>query len=312
MLVNLGTPDEPEADAIRRYLKEFLSDPRVVDLPRWLWLPILNGIILRTRPRKLVEKYEFIWGTHDGPIRNITAALATRMQSLMPDLKVVSAMTYGSPAIGDVLSDLTDFDNLVVVPLFPQYAGATTGAVHDALDKALASQSNHWRIDFIEDYHTDHGYIDALADSIRRTKAYRDSRPELVFSFHGIPQSQAKKGDPYPEQCQTTASLVAASLGLPSDRWMVTFQSRFGPAPWLQPYTDETMEALPARDTKDVLVVCPGFATDCLETIEEIKLLNREIFMTAGGSSFGYVKALNGSWSHAKLLAALVARRIQN
>ncbi len=310
VLVNLGTPDEPTADAIRRYLKQFLSDPRVVDLPRWLWLPILNGIILRTRPPKLVENYSLVWGTYDGPIRTITAALAKRLQSLLPEQKVVSAMTYGEPSLHRVLDDLRDYEKLVVVPLFPQYAGATTGAVRDALDQAIAQHDHAWQVTFIDEYHAAPGYITSLADSIRRSKSYREGSPKVVFSFHGIPQSQAKRGDPYPEQCHATASLVAAQLDLPADRWMVTFQSRFGPAPWLQPYTDKTMEALPEKGVKDVLIVCPGFATDCLETIEEIKVQNQEIFLEAGGQSFSYVKALNASWDHARCMEDITSKAL--
>lgn len=310
ILVNLGTPDAPEPEPIRRYLKEFLSDPRVVDLPRWLWLPILNGIILRTRPPKLVEKYEFVWGRFDGPVRNITRALADRLQAAMPSLEVVSAMTYGRPSISDVLDQLELKDRLVIVPLFPQYAGATTGAVKDALARALHGRAKKWDIEFIDDYHADNAYIDSLAALIRRSKAYREGQPRIIFSFHGIPQSQARRGDPYPEQCHATASLVAASLDLPADRWMVTFQSRFGPAPWLQPYTDETMAALPEMGVKDVLVVCPGFATDCLETLEEIRLLNREIFLESGGETFNYVKALNATRHHVNVQQKLVNRKL--
>ncbi len=310
MLVNLGTPDAPEADAIRVYLKQFLSDPRVVDYPRWFWLPILNGIILRTRPPKLVEKYEMVWGTRAGPIKSITEALALRMQKHLPACQVVSAMTYGNPSMPDVLNRVKDAERILVLPLFPQYAGATTGAVADAWDHALAEIGIEPDWELIEEYHTDNGYIDALASSIAAAKAFRDSEPHLVFSFHGIPQSQSDRGDPYARQCQTTARLVAAKLNLPENRFRITFQSRFGPLPWLQPYTDKTMEALPGEGIDNVLVVCPGFSVDCLETIEEIKLQNKDIFMAAGGKHFNYVKALNATEAHAALLANLVKGRL--
>lgn len=309
LLINLGTPDAPEENAIRRYLKQFLSDPRVVDFPRWLWLPILNGIILRTRPPKLVEKYQLIWGTKDGPIRNITHALGRRLQSLMPDVHVATAMTYGSPSVASVLDGLTEYKKLTVLPLFPQYAGATTAAVRDELDRALAGRENQWEVQFIEEYHTRKSYITALAESIRENKAFREGKATLIFSFHGIPQSQAKAGDPYPVQCEATAKHVAHALKLKDDQWRMTYQSRFGPLPWLQPYTDKTMEALPDQGVKEVLVVCPGFSADCLETVEEIRVLNREIFEAAGGITFNYVKALNASWRHAETIKDLITNR---
>jgi protoporphyrin/coproporphyrin ferrochelatase len=306
MLVNLGTPDAPDEGSIRRYLKQFLSDPRVVNLPRWLWLSILNLIILRVRPPKLVAKYKLVWGTKDGPIRNITNALAKRVSTLMPGVPVVTAMTYGNPSMGDALRQVSDAERIIVLPLFPQYAGATTGAVQDALEQALANSTGRYMIDFVDEYHTHPGYIDALAVSIEKSKAYRDGMPRLVFSFHGIPKAQADSGDPYPLQCQTTASLVATRLNLPKDRWMLTFQSRFGPAEWLTPYTDITMGALPDQGIHDVLVVCPGFSVDCLETIEEIKILNRDIFLAAGGKRFTYVKALNASWDHTNVILDII------
>jgi len=306
VLVNLGTPDAPDEDSIRRYLKQFLSDPRVVNLPRWLWLSILNLIILRVRPPKLVAKYKLVWGTKDGPIRNITNALAKRVSTLTSGVPVVTAMTYGNPSLSDALRQVSDAERIIVLPLFPQYAGATTGAVQDALEQALANSTSRYMIDFVDEYHTHPGYIDALAVSVEKSKAYRDGTPQLVFSFHGIPKSQADSGDPYPLQCRTTASLVAARLNLPKDRWTLTFQSRFGPAEWLTPYTDVTMESLPGQGIHDVLVVCPGFSVDCLETIEEIKILNRDIFLAAGGKRFTYVKALNASWDHTNVILDII------
>lgn len=311
VLVNLGTPDAPDEDSIRRYLKQFLSDPRVVNLPRWLWLSILNLIILRVRPPKLVAKYKLVWGTKDGPIRNITNALAKRVSTLTSGVPVVTAMTYGNPSLSDALRQVSDAERIIVLPLFPQYAGATTGAVQDALEQALANSTSRYMIDFVDEYHTHPGYIDALAVSVEKSKAYRDGTPQLVFSFHGIPKSQADSGDPYPLQCRTTASLVAARLNLPKDRWTLTFQSRFGPAEWLTPYTDVTMESLPGQGIHDVLVVCPGFSVDCLETIEEIKILNRDIFLAAGGKRFTYVKALNASWDHANVIVDIINKYLK-
>ena len=312
LLVNLGTPDQPDAESIRRYLKQFLSDPRVVDFPRWLWLPILNGIILKTRPPKLTEKYGMIWGRHDAPIRNITLALARRLQQKLPQTRVIAAMTYGSPSMADALAQAGDAKRILVLPLFPQYAGATTGAVSDELARAMQTLGTDGTVDFINDYHQDAGYIAALGDSIAANPAYRNGTPKVIFSFHGIPQSQARRGDPYPEHCRTTAELVAARLGLPRDRWILSFQSRFGPFEWLKPYTDHTLACLPASGVLDVLVICPGFSVDCLETLEEIRIQNRDIFLAAGGQSFSYVKALNASQRHADLLAALLVQHIES
>ncbi len=310
LLVNLGTPDQPDAESIRKYLKQFLSDPRVVDFPRWFWLPILNGIILRTRPPKLVHNYKLIWGTHDGPIRTITTALEKRIQARLPGVQVVSAMTYGAPSVASVLSTISDADRVIVVPLFPQFAGATTGAVSDEVARAIQQTGSQQNFELIEQYHDDPGYIGALAQSIAKHHAFRSGAPKVVFSFHGIPQSQSNRGDPYASQCARTAELVAGELGLPEERWIQTYQSRFGPLPWLKPYTDITMTELAESGVDDVLVVCPGFSVDCLETIEEIRVQNRDIFMEAGGKRFNYVKALNASQAHADSLAAIIRQRL--
>ena len=304
LLVNLGTPDNPREESIRSYLKEFLSDPRVVDLPRWLWLPILNLIILRVRPAKLVEKYQLIWGTRDGPIRNVTKALRDRVQELLVDIPVHTAMTYGKPSVTEALDKIGNVEEVTVLPLFAQQTGATTGAVKDAFN--LAAIDQNVKVRFISDYHDDPGYIDALAETIASHKTYKDHSPFIVFSYHGIPVWQAMKDPRYQNQCLKTSKLIAGRLGLQDPNWRTTFQSRFGPVPWLKPYTDKTMQKLPEEGVRCVLVVCPGFAVDCLETIEEINFQNREIFLSAGGESFGYVKALNASWAHARVIANLV------
>ncbi len=304
LIINLGTPSDPSEESIRSYLKQFLSDPRVVDLPRWLWLPILNLIILRVRPRKLVEKYQLIWGSHDGPIRNFTQALANRVQELLGNVPVHNAMTYGQPSVAEAIEKIGDVEEIVVLPLFAQYASATTGAAEDALK--AASINKHVKIRFIDDYHDDPGYIKALVATINNHKMYKDLSPFILFSFHGIPASQSLKDTRYQEQCLNTSKLIAKQLKISDNQWRTAFQSRFGPLPWLKPYTDKTMESLPSEGIKNVLVICPGFAVDCLETIEEIAVQNRDIFLAAGGESFGYVKALNASWSHAKVIANLV------
>ncbi len=313
LLINLGTPDEPTAPAIRRYLKEFLSDPRVVTIPRIVWLPILYLFILTFRPKKLVHNYELVWGKYDGPIRNITRALARRVNQNMNrnDLVVREAMTYGNPSVQDALASLKNqgCDKFLAVPLFPQYAGATTGAISDVVQRA--SRNLDVSVKMVHNYPTFTPYIEALATSIEPYRDYIKSGAKLIFSFHGIPVAQVDRGDPYPTECEATAAAVVAQLGFTDQQWQLTYQSRFGPAPWLQPYTAETMEALPGQGTKKVLVVCPGFATDCLETTEEIKVQNRDIFIEHGGTEFRYVRALNARQQHATTIASLIEAHMQ-
>ena len=313
ILINLGTPDTPTVPAIRRYLAEFLSDPRVVSLPRLIWLPILYLIILTLRPGKLVPKYKLIWGTHDGPIRNITRALAARTERMTKlkhpeaNISVKAAMTYGEPSVDSVMTGLRKkgISDFLFLPLYPQYSIATTAAAHDVVHRALSTATDS-NLGFVSDYHEQPLYIKAVASSIQAYSQYLKNGALLVFSFHGIPQAQADKGDPYPAHCARTASLVASHLGLKDNEWMLTFQSRFGPSTWLTPYTSEVMEGLPKQGVNEVLVVCPGFATDCLETIEEIKILNRDLFLGAGGKRFKYVKALNATHNHASMVASIV------
>ena len=331
VLINLGTPDAPTAHAIRRYLRQFLSDRRVVNLPRWLWLPVLHLFILRLRPRKLVKKYQLIWGTKDGPIRNITLALARRLEARLrcagEALVVEAAMTYGKPSISSLLDRLiaAEVQHITFISLFPQYAGATLGAAEDAIHQALSRLGLSAQglsaqdlpaqdlpaktppdITILKSYPTHPAYITALAESIKKAAAYRRGSPRLVFSFHGIPMAQAEAGDPYAAECHATARLVAAALGLPEERWLLSWQSRFGPAQWLEPSTIDSMRELPRMGVKDVLLVCPGFAVDCLETIEEIRQLNKEAFLNAGGESFNYVRALNATSGHVDVMMALL------
>lgn len=333
VLVNLGTPDAPEAPAIRRYLQEFLSDPRVVSLPPWLWLPILNLVILRVRPKKLVEKYKLIWGRQDGPIRNITQALADRLQLHLTEevearqkmteqqTLVASAMTYGNPSIASRVKLLAaaGVGRLLFVPLYPQYASATTGSVADRVELVMRDYPDI-AFSVVKDYHQNHSYLLGIKNMIANSHAWRTQSPSendgalmkplLIFSFHGIPQAQSDAGDPYRQQCETTASSIAKMLNLAPDQWRLTFQSRFGPAKWLQPYTDETLASLPSQGITNVLIVCPGFSVDCLETLEEIKVLNREIFLNAGGKSFSYVKALNATRAQVSLMQSIVAENL--
>jgi protoporphyrin/coproporphyrin ferrochelatase len=313
ILINLGTPDEPSSPAIKRYLAEFLSDPRVVNLPRSVWLPILYGAILTVRPKRLVPKYQMVWGTYDGPIRNITAALARlvhhQFKKQQPDrqITITSAMTYGNPSIASVIDQLSGegFDDFLFIPLFPQYSSATTGAVFDQITRALRQRTTPTHR-FLDQYHQHTAYIHALTKSVEAYNQQINEGAHLVFSFHGIPESQSAKGDPYYQQCQATAERVAHALTLEKSQWQVSFQSRFGPAEWLKPYTSDVMAELPGQGKKNLLVICPGFAVDCLETIEEIKLLNRDIFLTAGGEKFRYIKALNATKDHVELISALI------
>ena len=313
----MGTPDSPDQSAIKRYLAEFLSDQRVVNLPRSVWMPILHGIILKVRPKRLAHNYQMIWGTHDGPIRNITAALTQRVGRHFArkyperDLNFYTAMTYGNPSLRAImtLAESEGCDEFLIIPLYPQYAGATTGAVFDKMVAATTGRIIP-NLRFVSEYHDHPKYIHALAKSV---ETYNDSiahGAHLLFSFHGIPMSQSNAGDPYAEQCVTTAERVAHALGLKHDQWSVSFQSKFGPAPWLEPATIDQMKAFPAAGKKDLLVICPGFSVDCLETIEEIRVENQTAFMEAGGTSFQYIKALNATRDHVALMIALIEERL--
>lgn len=284
-------------------------------MPRWLWLPVLNLIVLRVRPPKLVQKYKLIWGRRDGPIRNITNALASRLEkNLNQDgIEVLTAMTYGNPSVGSVLDrlDTTGLSDVLFVPLFPQYAGATIGAAIDEIGRALTGREQRFQVTITSGYHLDTAYITAISNSVRRSKAFRDGVDKIVFSFHGIPMSQVNRGDPYPDQCAETAAAVADQLGLSATDWLLSYQSRFGPAEWLRPYTDEMMVRLASDGIKRLLVVCPGFSVDCLETIEEIKVLNRDLFLSHGGERFSYVKALNASWEHVGVITDVVRNHLR-
>ncbi len=311
ILVNLGTPDAPDEESIRRFLKQFLSDPRVVDFPRWLWLPILNGIILKSRPKRLIEDYSNIWGESAGPIVEITFSLAKKLQTVLPsEMRVITAMTYGSPSIKDAMEEAKGFDQIIVLPMFPQYAGATTGAIEDQIDASRCELSVKKPIKLIRDYHDEPSYIKAVSRTITNPERFSKIDSKLVFSFHGIPQSQSKRGDPYQNQCKKTATLVAEQLGLKTEEWVLTFQSRFGPLPWLKPYTDKTMQKLPKLGIKDVTLVCPGFSADCLETIEEIDVENREFFLESGGNSFTYIEALNDTDDHVEMIKGIVLKQL--
>lgn len=300
ILVNLGTPESLDTASIRAWLREFLSDPRVVTLPRVLWLPILHLFILPFRPGRVREKYEMIW-REDSPLRLLSHALANRTAETLAaeGWEVRVAMTYGKPSLEDVLADAGEFAETVVLPLYPQYSGSTTGAVQDQLKRVVAGRDLS-EPRFISHYHAHPDYIAALAATLNGS----DTDAFTLFSFHGIPVAQANH-EPYEAQCIETAAAVAATAGLVDDSWTVTFQSRFGPAPWLQPYTEEVLTRL-GSEGRPVRVLCPGFAVECLETLEEIDLTYRASYLAAGGTDFSYIPALNDSIEHAGLLAALL------
>jgi ferrochelatase len=315
LLVNLGTPDEPTTSAVRRYLAEFLWDPRVVELPRPLWWLILNGVILRFRPSRSARAYAEIWKDKGSPLLLISAAMTRGIRERLKgrfrgNVHVALGMSYGKPSIPSALDELhaAGARRIVVLPLYPQYSGTTTGSVFDAVTAALSRRRWVPEFRFINHYHDDPGYIRALADSIRTYWAKNGRGGKLLFSFHGVPRQTLLDGDPYHCQCQKTARLVAGELGLGDDDWMLTFQSRVGRAEWLRPYTDETIEALGAEGLERLDVVCPGFSADCLETLEEIAIQNGEAFAEAGGGKLEYIPCLNDGEDHLNFLARLIAR----
>ena len=315
VLVNLGTPEAPTTGSVRRYLAEFLADPRVVELPRWLWRLVLHGVVLRIRPRRSAAKYRAIWTDEGSPLAVLTERLVARVRAALdPDgmrpLAVVAAMRYGEPSLPRVLRELRDrgLRRLLVVPLYPQYSATTTASVFDAVARELS----RWRfvpeLRFVQGYHDDARWVDAVADRVRAHWS-RNSRGErLVFSFHGIPQRYFDLGDPYYCLCQASAREIAARLGLAPHEWLVTFQSRVGRGRWLEPATIDTLAALARDGVRAIDVVCPGFAVDCLETLEEIAIENRDAFFAAGGERFEYVPALNDADAHVAAIAALVRR----
>ncbi|MGE0372085.1 MAG: ferrochelatase, partial [Gammaproteobacteria bacterium] len=308
LLSNLGTPDQPTAPAVRRYLREFLSDPRIVSLPRWLWLPLLNGVILQVRPRRSARLYEGVWTPEGSPLL-VTARrqLQALRAHFAADKRLVFAlgMRYGSPSIDAALEELraAGAERLLVVPLYPQYSSATTASTFDAVARALKGWIRVPELRVVADYHAGPWYVRALADSIRDAWRQRPAGERLLFSFHGMPRRTQQAGDPYHDQCQRTARLVAAELGLAADRWLVAFQSRFGYEEWLQPYTDQTLRAWGGSHVASVDVVCPGFSADCLETLEEIAVMNRDLYVEASGGRFRYIPALNERPDHIEGLA---------
>ena len=313
LVVNLGTPDDPSTGAVRRYLKQFLWDPRVVEQPRWLWWLILNLIILRIRPSRSAAAYRKIWTDEGSPLLLYSQSIADKVGAAVAEASgspvvVELGMSYGAPSIADALERLRGRNarRLVVLPLYPQYSATTTATVFDQVTAALSRQRWVPELRFINQYHDRGRYVAALADSVREHWRSHGRGERLLFSFHGIPQRYFRAGDPYHCQCQKTARLVAGALGLGDGEWQVSFQSRVGREPWLMPYTDYTLEDWGAEKLGKVDVVCPGFAADCLETLEEIALENGEAFVEAGGGELRYIPALNDSQDQVTLLSELV------
>ena len=312
LLVNLGTPAAPTAPAIRRYLAQFLRDRRVVEIPRWLWWPILYLFVLPFRAPKLAKKYAAIWTAQGSPLLAHSRALAQAVQAQMPEVEVRLAMRYGEPALDAQLREAVakGARRVAVLPLYPQYSASTTATVHEAVDAEMARWRKRPTLALLADYHLDEAWLDALADNVRVHWAEHGRGSKLLMSFHGLPKAQHEAGDPYARQCQASAKALAARLGLGEHEWMLTFQSRFGRAEWLQPYTDFTLRALAHEGLRRVDVVCPGFAVDCLETLEEIAVENAAHFRARGGEHLSYIPALNAGEAHARALAAIARREL--
>jgi protoporphyrin/coproporphyrin ferrochelatase len=318
LLVNLGTPLAPTAGAIRRWLREFLHDHRVIELTRWLWCPILYFFILPLRPRRLVHAYQSIWTPEGSPLMVISRQQGLALQAALKDSghdghKVEVAMRYGEPSITRGLQSLraSGAERILVLPMYPQYSATTTASVFDAVARAMQTERGMPELRFINDYHDDPGYIAALADSLRRHWAKQGRGDKLLMSFHGIPESYSRKGDPYHGQCHITARLLAEALQLKPEDWTLGFQSRVGKAPWLRPYTDYLIEDLAVAGIKTLDVIAPGFSVDCLETLEEIQLRYGELFRGKGGQALRYVPALNAEPTIIQALASLVSRHTQ-
>lgn len=313
LLVNLGTPEAATAPSVRRYLGEFLHDHRVVELTRWIWCLILHGIVLRLRPRKSAAAYAKIWGDDGSPLmvqtRRLTENLAAHFGKHFGERVVVAmAMRYGHPSVASAMDSLAHqgVERITVLPLYPQFSCSTSASVFDAVGDVLRQWRHLPSVHIVRDYYRTPGYVDALAESVREHWARHPKSERLVMSFHGTPQRYSDAGDPYRAQCEETAESLARRLGLNPDEWMLTFQSRFGKAAWLTPYTDKTLEALAKGGTQSVDVICPGFAVDCLETLEEIAQENAHIFCGAGGKTFRYIPCLNDRPDHTAALAAVL------
>lgn len=314
LLANLGSPTAPTTSAVRRFLKEFLWDPRVVNLPRPLWWVILHFFVLPFRPRKSALAYRKVWDEKGSPLIFLTLQLTERVADKL-NIKGVATqhvMRYGEPSIAKQLRAFkkAGIDNLIILPLYPQYSSTTTASIYDDVIKEL----NQWRhlpnIHFISDYHQHSHYIAAVAESIEQSWRKHGKNELLLMSFHGLPEQLTKWGDPYFHQCHKTAALIAEKLGIDEKQWMIVFQSRFGKAQWLKPYCVDALKILPGQGIKKIDIVCPGFAVDCLETLEEIAMENKAVFMESGGVEYRYIAALNDSEIHVDAIVSLLEQKL--
>ncbi len=318
LLTNIGTPDAPTISAVRRYLKEFLSDPRVVEVPKILWQPFLYCVLLRSRPKQSAELYNKIWTVNGSPLLYYSLELANSVEQVLSnklatDVFVQVGMRYGNPSIKTALEELRSkkVDRIFVFPLYPQYSATTTASTFDCVAKTFKKWRHIPEIRMLNEYSQHEHYIQALSASIRQ-HWQTHAKQYLLFSFHGIPQRYIDLGDPYADQCHATANQVAKALGLEDDAWSVAFQSRLGPTKWLTPYTDKVLAELPQKNIKHIQVICPGFPVDCLETLEEIAIRGKEQFLDAGGTSFEYIAALNDSQLHTDSLVNILFNIIQD
>ena len=319
LLSNLGTPDAPTIKAVRKYLAEFLYDPKIIKLPaplRWL---ILHGFILPIRPKKSAAAYQKIWTDEGSPLLAISRRQYHALQNILhrrygDRVKITLGMRYGNPSIRSALADLrnAEVNRLLVLPLYPQYSETTTGSTLELVAAILTKWNWQPKTVYLERYYDHPDYIDAIVDSIHAHWGQHGRAEKLLFSFHGLPQDYADAGDPYPDECQATVRLIVEKLPLQTTEWALTFQSRLGPKAWLKPYTDITLQALAANGLKRVDVICPGFSADCLETLEEIDMQNRAIFLTAGGETFSYIPALNDRPQHITMLQKLIEKHLSD
>ncbi|MGP8306580.1 ferrochelatase [Vibrio sp. YIC-376] len=311
LLVNLGTPDEPTAPAVKRFLSQFLHDHRVVDMTRWLWCPILHGVILPVRAPKVAKLYESVWMEDGSPLMVHSKRQAKKLAQYL-DMPVELGMTYGNPSLHAGFEALLTqgVEEVIVLPLYPQYSGTTTAAVSDGITKAFKKLPVIPAFSFVRDYHDHPMYIEALAQSVRTYWAEHGQGDYLLCSYHGIPKRFADNGDIYPQHCATTTCLLGEALGLKEEQIGMSYQSRFGREEWLQPYTDKTLESMPDKGIKRIDIMAPAFSSDCLETLEEISAENKEIFLEAGGEQYNYIPCLNDDDAHIDMMAELVRNKL--
>lgn len=308
LIANLGTPDAPTPKAVKNYLAEFLSDRRVIRMSPWLWQPVLHGIILRTRPKRTAAAYQKIWTDQGSPLKTITLQQAQLLNKRMgEDVTVLPMMRYGNPSIKSVLDSIkSQVERLIVLPLYPQYSTTTTASTFDVVGAELKGWESKPQLELIDDYHNNPDYIEALANSVINFRKENGVGEILLFSFHGLPEEYIDDDEPYFDQCVETTRLVVEKLGLDQKQWKLSFHSRVGPKEWLKPYTDDTVRSLAENGSKTIDVICPGFSADCLETLEEIAIENRDFFTESGGDDLRYIPALNNNAEHIEMMAKIV------